>query len=46
MKKWLLASLFLANAAFAADTLRVISAGPAGEVASLAEANEVRVVFS
>ncbi|HET7705847.1 MAG TPA: alpha-2-macroglobulin family protein [Thermoanaerobaculia bacterium] len=30
----------------AADTLRVISAGPVGEVASMAEANEVRVVFS
>jgi alpha-2-macroglobulin len=41
-----LALLLVATAATAADTLRVISAGPAGEVASLAEANEVRVVFS
>jgi alpha-2-macroglobulin len=30
----------------AADTLRVLSAGPTGEVSSLAQANEVRVVFS
>ncbi|HEX9164195.1 MAG TPA: MG2 domain-containing protein [Thermoanaerobaculia bacterium] len=32
--------------AHAANTLRIISAGPVGEVASLAEANEIRVVFS
>jgi uncharacterized protein YfaS (alpha-2-macroglobulin family) len=29
-----------------AETLRVVSAGPVGELATLAEANEVRVVFS
>ena len=38
--------LFLAAPAFAAATLRVVSAGPVGETATLAEANEVRVVFS
>ncbi|HEX9163700.1 MAG TPA: hypothetical protein VF980_18475, partial [Thermoanaerobaculia bacterium] len=32
--------------AHAANTLRIVSAGPVGEVASLAEANEIRVVFS
>ncbi|HEY0371215.1 MAG TPA: Ig-like domain-containing protein, partial [Thermoanaerobaculia bacterium] len=32
--------------AFAANDLRVISAGPVGETATLAEANEIRVVFS
>ncbi|HSP14503.1 MAG TPA: MG2 domain-containing protein [Thermoanaerobaculia bacterium] len=41
-----LALLLVATAATAADTLRVISAGPVGEIATLAEANEVRVVFS
>jgi len=46
MKKWLLAILFLTRVAYGADTLRVISAGPVGEVASSAEANEVHVVFS
>src|SRR5207244_12609870 len=30
----------------AADKLTVVKAGPVGEVANLAEANEVRVVFS
>jgi len=35
-----------AAAARAADSLRVISAGPSGEVASREEANEIRVVFS
>lgn len=30
----------------AAETLRIVKAGPVGEVAQLAEANEVRVVFS
>lgn len=30
----------------AANTLRVISAGPVGETATLAEANEIRAVFS
>src|SRR5215212_3824868 len=38
--------LFLAAAARAEDKLTIIKAGPIGEVASLAEANEVRVVFS
>src|SRR5688572_15029932 len=32
--------------ALAANGLRVVTAGPVGEVATLAEANEVRVVFS
>ncbi len=45
-----LASLSLfcifALGADAATTLRVLKAGPAGEIASLAEANEIRVVFS
>ena len=36
----------IAAAAFAANGLRVVSAGPVGEVATLAEANEIRVVFS
>ncbi|HEV7424805.1 MAG TPA: MG2 domain-containing protein [Thermoanaerobaculia bacterium] len=35
-----------ALSAHAADKLTIIKAGPVGEVASLAEANEVRVVFS
>ncbi|HEX8169638.1 MAG TPA: alpha-2-macroglobulin family protein [Thermoanaerobaculia bacterium] len=42
-------ALLLAVLAFptkAANGLRVVSAGPVGEVARLAEANEVRVVFS
>ena len=38
--------LLLAAPAFAAATLRVVSAGPVGETATLAEASEVRVVFS
>src|SRR5437762_2020478 len=33
-------------AARAADKLTILKAGPVGEVASLAEANEIRVVFS
>ena len=40
------ACLVIASIAHGAETLRVVSAGPVGEVASLAEANEVRVVFS
>jgi alpha-2-macroglobulin len=40
------ASLFIALSVPAAETLRVVSAGPVGETATLAEANEVRVVFS
>ncbi|HUP48170.1 MAG TPA: MG2 domain-containing protein, partial [Thermoanaerobaculia bacterium] len=39
-------TLFLATTLSAAETLRVVSAGPVGEVASMTEANEVRVVFS
>jgi len=35
-----------AFSARAADKLSIIKAGPVGEVASLAEANEIRVVFS
>ncbi|HEU4522455.1 MAG TPA: Ig-like domain-containing protein, partial [Thermoanaerobaculia bacterium] len=42
----LLLSFLLANTLSAAETLRVVTAGPSGEVATLAEANEVRVVFS
>lgn len=39
--------LFLSTfPALAANGLRVVSAGPVGEVATLAEANEIRVVFS
>ena len=48
MKKCcVVALLVLASlSAFAANGLRVISAGPVGETATIAEANEVRVVFS
>src|SRR5438128_7385933 len=47
MKRLSLLALFLvATAAHAADKLTIIKAGPVGEVASLAEANEIRVVFS
>ncbi|HEX2122212.1 MAG TPA: Ig-like domain-containing protein, partial [Thermoanaerobaculia bacterium] len=49
MKRFVVAFtvLFLAaGAADAANGLRVVSAGPVGEVATLAEANEIRVVFS
>ncbi|HVT44253.1 MAG TPA: MG2 domain-containing protein [Thermoanaerobaculia bacterium] len=42
----LAAILTAAFPAGAADPLRIVKAGPAGEVASLAEANEIRVVFS
>src|SRR5689334_17782809 len=35
-----------ALSARAADKLTIVKAGPVGEVASLAEANEIRVVFS
>lgn len=38
--------LTMSLSAAAANGLRVVSAGPVGEVASLDEANEVRVVFS
>ncbi|HEX8255286.1 MAG TPA: alpha-2-macroglobulin family protein [Thermoanaerobaculia bacterium] len=37
---------FLTIPTFAASTLRVISVGPVGETATLAEANEIRIVFS
>src|SRR5688572_9725469 len=48
MKRVVVAVVLLlsAHVLTAADTLRVVSAGPAGEVASMAEANEVRVMFS
>lgn len=38
--------LAAATSLSAANGLRIVSAGPAGETATLAEANEVRVVFS
>ena len=38
--------LTIAISVSAANGLKVISAGPVGEVATLAEANEIRVVFS
>jgi alpha-2-macroglobulin len=41
-----LPTLSTAQTARSAPALRVVSAGPQGEVAALAEANEVRVVFS
>ena len=41
-----LALLLLSTSVFAANGLRIVSAGPVGEVATLAEANEIRVVFS
>jgi uncharacterized protein YfaS (alpha-2-macroglobulin family) len=41
-----LAFLLLSTSLHAANTLRVVSAGPVGETATLAEANEIRVVFS
>ncbi|HYI10473.1 MAG TPA: alpha-2-macroglobulin family protein [Thermoanaerobaculia bacterium] len=42
----LLLPLLLTFSLQAAPTLRVVSAGPVGEASTLAEANEVRVVFS
>ena len=46
--KRMAAALFIlmSLSASAANGLRVVSAGPVGEVATLAEANEIRVVFS
>ncbi|HVS33628.1 MAG TPA: MG2 domain-containing protein, partial [Thermoanaerobaculia bacterium] len=38
--------LLFSSALHAAPTLRIVSAGPVGEVASAAEASEIRVVFS
>jgi alpha-2-macroglobulin len=49
MSKRLFVALFafcLALSAFAADNLTITKVGPVGEVANLAEANEVRVTFS
>jgi uncharacterized protein YfaS (alpha-2-macroglobulin family) len=48
MKRSVAALLLLlaASAAFAANGLKILSAGPVGETATLAEANEIRVVFS
>ncbi len=49
MKRAVFVFAFLASLSLsvrAANTLRIISAGPVGETASVAEANEVRVVFS
>ena len=48
MRRLLAVTLFLLSAVslHAAETLRVVSAGPVGEIANLSEANEVRVVFS
>jgi len=47
MKRVVLAlALFASLSVRAANTLRVVSAGPVGETATIAEANEVRVVFS
>src|SRR6266508_4668347 len=47
MKRLSLAALVLIAATLnAADKLTIVKAGPIGEVANLAEANEVRVVFS
>src|SRR5687768_4409275 len=38
--------LFVSWPLSAANGLRIVTAGPAGETATLAEANEIRVVFS
>jgi hypothetical protein len=48
MKRSLALALLLLGsfAARAADKLTIIKAGPVGEIATLAEANEIRVVFS
>src|SRR5688500_9296068 len=46
-KVFLVIALILAStAAWSAETLRVISAGPVGQTAQRSEANEMRVVFS
>jgi len=47
MKRSLAVALLLlaSLAARAADNLTIIKAGPVGEIATLAEANEIRVVF-
>ena len=47
MKRAVVLSLFFFSFSLrAAETLRVVSAGPVGEIASMAESNEIRVVFS
>src|ERR1043166_3970338 len=48
MKRLLAVALLLlaSVAARAADKLTILKAGPVGEIATLAEANEIRVVFS
>lgn len=48
MRKAVVAFLLVlvAAAAWSAETLEVISAGPSGEIATREEANEIRVVFS
>src|SRR5205085_617798 len=47
MRKTLAAFVFVLTASNAiAAGLKIVSAGPSGETATLAEANEVRVVFS
>src|SRR6185436_18175206 len=46
MKRLSLLLLLVATTLHAADKLTIVKAGPVGEIASLAEANEVRVVFS
>jgi hypothetical protein len=42
----LVAVLLFSTVVYGAEDLSVVSAGPVGEVASLAEANEIRVVFT
>src|SRR5204862_2157906 len=42
---WTLTATF-AQATTAARPLTIVSSGPSGEVATLAEANEIRIVFS
>src|ERR1043166_7077187 len=48
MKRHAVVGLFLSAsfAAQAAEKLTILKAGPVGEIATLAEANEIRVVFS
>lgn len=48
MKRFAVIALLLSAtlAARAADKLTILKAGPVGEIATLAEANEIRVVFS
>ncbi len=47
MKRLAVVLLFITTAAFAQDKkFTVLRAGPVGELASIGEANEIRVVFS